>query len=183
MDGCHFGSGLLSSNIIIMLRKEFTELSIFHGLNPEQLDQLATLIEFYSFPKGELIFGQGQATDFIYILLKGEVEIRYKPYDGPILSVARIFVGGVFGWSAVVGHESYTSMAVASTNGEAYRICGQSLHDFCASNPETGVIILEHLASAIAERLQSTHSQILTILGQSMDVEDQCQKRIEENGK
>lgn len=166
-----------------MLRKEFTELSIFSGLNPEQLDQLATLIELYHFSRGDVIFGQGQATDYLYILLNGEVEIRYKPYDGPILSVARIYVGGVFGWSAVVGHDSYTSMAVASQDGEAYRMSGQALKVFCASNPETGVIILEHLAAVIAERLQSTHSQILTILGQSMDVEDQCLRRIEENGK
>jgi CRP/FNR family transcriptional regulator, cyclic AMP receptor protein len=166
-----------------MLRKEFTELSIFHGLNSEQLDQVATLIEVSRFCRGDVIFGQGQATDYLYILLSGEVEIRYKPYDGPILSVARIFVGGVFGWSAVVGHDSYTSMAIAAKDGEAYRISGQALKDFCALNPWTGVIILEHLAGAIAERLQSTHSQILTILGQSMDVEDECLKRIEENGK
>jgi CRP-like cAMP-binding protein len=166
-----------------MLRKEFTELSIFHGLNPEQLDQLATLIEIYQFSRDDVIFGQGQATDFLYILLSGEVEIRYKPYDGPLLSVARIYAGGVFGWSAVVGHESYTSMAVAAQAGEAYRISGQALKDFCAGYPDTGVIILEHLAGAIAERLHSTHAQILTILGQSMDVEDQCLQRIERNGK
>ncbi len=165
-----------------MLRKEFTELSIFHGLNPEQLDQLATLIEIHQFFRDDVIFGQGQATDFLYILLSGEVEIRYKPYDGPLLSVARIYAGGVFGWSAVVGHESYTSMAVAAQAGEAYRISGQALKDFCARYPETGVIILEHLAGAIAERLHSTHAQILTILGQSMDVEEQCLQRIERNG-
>ncbi|MHC1781634.1 MAG: Crp/Fnr family transcriptional regulator [Anaerolineaceae bacterium] len=183
MEVCHCGSKKYSSNINPMLRKEFSELSIFHGLNPEQLDQLASLIELYRFSKDDVIFGQGQATDFLYILLSGEVEIRYKPYDGPILSVARIFIGGVFGWSAVVGHESYTSMAIAARDGEAYRMSGQELKDFCSGNPTTGVIILEHLAGAIAERLQSTHAQILTILGQSMDVEDQCLQRIEQNGK
>lgn len=166
-----------------MLRKEFIERSIFHGLNPEQLDQLATLIEQYRFSRDDVLFGQGQATDFLYILLSGEVEIRYKPYDGPILSVARIFVGDVFGWSAVVGHESYTSMAIAVRDGEAYRMSGKALKDFCARFPDTGVIILEHLAGAIAERLHSTHAQIMTILGQSMDVEDQCLQRIERNGK
>ena len=45
----------------------------------------------------------------------------------------------------------------------------QQLKILCQKHPRTGTLLLEHLADVIAQRLNSTHSQILTILTQGMD--------------
>ena len=127
------------------------------------------MLEPAHFSPEQIIFDQGQRTEYLYILLRGKVEVRFKPYDGPPLTVACIKPGGVFGWSTALNRETYTSSAHATEQCEAYRISGTQLQNFCAQDPGTGKILLERLASVIAERLNNTHTQILTILSQGLD--------------
>jgi CRP-like cAMP-binding protein len=107
--------------------------------------------------------------------------VRFKPYDGPELTVARILPGGVFGWSAAMGHNTYTSGAVATQECEVVRIRGDRLHQLCQDHPEIGVVVLERLAGVIAERLRSTYNQILTILTNGMDLNDEVRRRLMKN--
>ena len=50
-------------------------------------------------------------------------------------------------------------------------IRGSNLQMVCTQYPETGNILLERLASVIAERLRSTHTQVLGMLTQGMDAD------------
>jgi CRP/FNR family cyclic AMP-dependent transcriptional regulator len=164
-----------------MFRQELSQVPIFRGLDEMQLEFLDPFVELCHFSKGQVIFEQGQAATFMYILRLGEVIIQYKPYDAPLLTVTRIEPGGVFGWSAALGRVEYTSGAIAEVNSEAYQLRGEGLSRICAQYPETGVIILGRLASVIAERLQSTHAQILSMLSQGLHGD--CEKRNGSNGK
>lgn len=163
-----------------MFRQQYAHLSIFEGLSGEQIAILSPLLEICNFSQDELIFQQGQDAAYLYILLSGEVIIRYKPYDGPPLTVSRINPGGVFGWSAALGREVYTSAAVAAGPCAAYRVNGQKLQQLCERHPDTGAVLLERLAGVITERLRTTHNQILTILSQGLDLDNgNCSQRNE----
>jgi len=153
-----------------MFRQDPSQFSLFRGLNPQQMAEIERIMELCSIPQGAVIFEQGQSPDYLYILEQGEVLVRYKPYDGPPLTVAHILPGGVFGWSAALGRESYTSGAVAISCITAYRISGTRLQRLCKENPATGSIVLERLADVIAERLNSTHPQIMSILTKGLDL-------------
>jgi CRP/FNR family transcriptional regulator, cyclic AMP receptor protein len=152
-----------------MLKQELVHFPLFQGLSEDQLRLLEPLLEYCSFPVGTTIFDQGAPADCLFFLLVGTVEVIYKPYDGPALPVARITSGGVFGWSAALGRDVYTSAALTAETVEAYRVNGQKLHSLCERYPETGVVILERLASIIADRLSSTHDQILAVLQSGID--------------
>jgi CRP/FNR family transcriptional regulator, cyclic AMP receptor protein len=164
-----------------MFRQELSQVPIFLGFDEMQLEFLDPFVELCHFVKGQVIFEQGQAATFMYILRQGEVIIQYKPYDAPLLTVSRIEPGGVFGWSAALGRVEYTSAAIAVVDSAAYQLRGEGLSRICDLYPETGVVILGRLASVIAERLQSTHSQILSLLSQGLYGD--CEKRIGANGK
>jgi CRP/FNR family transcriptional regulator, cyclic AMP receptor protein len=158
-----------------MFSQDYARLSIFSGLDGDQIRQLSHFIAECQFPKDYVIFEQGRPADRLYILLSGEVNIRYKPYDGPPLLVARIEPGGVFGWSAALRRDIYTSGAETVQESVAYCIRGANLNVLCAQYPQTGKIFLERLASVIVERLSSTHTQVLDILTQGMHPqEDDC---------
>jgi CRP-like cAMP-binding protein len=152
-----------------MLKQDLAHFPLFQGLSDNQLRLLEPLLEYCSFPAGTTIFDQGAPADYLYFLLVGTVEVIYKPYDGPSLPVAKISSGGVFGWSAALGRDVYTSAALTDDPVEAYRVNGQKLHGLCEHYPETGVVILERLASIIADRLSSTHDQILAVLQSGID--------------
>jgi len=159
-----------------MLKQDFSRLTVFQGLNEQQLELLDSMFERVPFEKDVVLFDQGQPARHLYILVSGEVVIRYKPYDGPALVVARIPPGGVFGWSVALSRNIYTSAAVAVTDGAAFRITAQKLHSLCEQYPETGALLMDHFASAIAER-RATHSPILDILSSRMDTSGECIKR------
>jgi CRP/FNR family cyclic AMP-dependent transcriptional regulator len=167
--------------MLLMFRQDLMTLEIFKGLRQEQIELLCPLVDHASFADNQVIFDQGQSADYLYILKDGEVEIRYKPYDGPYLTVARILAGGVFGWSAALHHESYTSAAVSTCRCSALRITGEKLQKLCEAHPETGVIILERLAEVISERLHATHEQVLKLLSGRLGPDLPNQKGIIEN--
>jgi CRP-like cAMP-binding protein len=157
-----------------MFGKEYAKLPIFAGLDDNQIDHLSSYFCECKPRKDVVIFEQGQAADYLYILISGAVEVRYKPYDGPTLTVARIEPGGVFGWSAALRRSVYSSGAIALQDSLACRLRGDRLPEICHRDPATGNILLDRLAGAIAERLSSTHAQVLEILNQAVSTENSC---------
>lgn len=174
---CHYKRKCAFINIGSMFRQDYAQLSIFAGLDGNQISQLSPFMMECSFPRDQVIFDQGKPAEYLYILLSGEVAIHYKPYDGPPLTVARIEPGGVFGWSSALRRDVYTSGAIAVQESLAYRIRGSNLPVICNQHPETGKILLERLAGVIAERLRSTHTHVLGILTQGMDTKGSGTKR------
>ncbi len=153
-----------------MFRQEFSRLSIFKDLSPDDIDKMAPLFDTVCLNRNQVIFEYGMVADYLYILLDGEVVVNFKPYDGPQLIVSRVYAGGVFGWSSLLGRQVYTSEAVAAVDSTAIRIGGDELRTLCEKNPQTGRVILDKLAGVIAEPLHNTHDQIFTLLIQSMEL-------------
>jgi CRP/FNR family cyclic AMP-dependent transcriptional regulator len=147
------------------------EVPLFKGLAPKDIDILSKKFTPESFPEGIVIFNQGDHANRLYILLTGKVSIRFKPHDGEVLNVADLSQGDVFGWSAALGRDVYTSCAVTTSESRTLSIRGRDLQELCLSHPETGVVILEHLAAVIAERLNSTHQKVVQLLWQGVSTE------------
>lgn len=152
-----------------MYRQELARLQIFQGLSPSELELVDSIAEHVHLPRNQTIFEQGQRASHLYILQEGRVVIRFKPYDGPALVVARIEPGGVFGWSAALHRDIYTSGAAAELDSQAFCIPAASLYWLCDQCPETGNVVLQRLAKVVSERLRSTHTPILNILRQGVD--------------
>jgi CRP-like cAMP-binding protein len=146
----------------------FDDLSIFQDLNQEERQVLYPLFLFSLLPAGTILFDQGSPAECLYIVIDGEVVIRYKPEDGPALIVAHVHRDGVAGWSAAIGSPIYTSSAVCVKDSELLCIQNQDLRDLCERRPRIGSLLLERLATVVAERLQNTHSQVMALLEQGM---------------
>ncbi len=141
---------------------------IFGGLNSQQLDVLRPLfipVECFS---GTVLFEQGDPAEYLFLVVSGEVVIRYKPDDGPAITVARVHPGSVVGWSAALGNPAYTSGAVCETYTQMLRVRGYDLRLLCNADPDVGFLILERLAKVIAERLRKGQDQILALLLQGL---------------
>jgi CRP-like cAMP-binding protein len=147
-----------------MLSDDFNRLEIFLGMSTHQQELLSGLFIPYECCNETLIFDQGDLAEFLYIVVAGEVIVSFKPDDGPPIIVARIHPGGVVGWSAALGSRMYTSGAYCNGDTRLLRIRGTDLRKLCEQYPETGVILLDRLAAVIAQRLTSTHDQVLALL-------------------
>lgn len=148
----------------MICQKSIENLFLFEDLDDEAMDLLLPLFHNCGCEQEEIIFEQGDEADFLYILIEGEVSIRFKPDDGQEMVISRISSGGVFGWSAAFGSEFYTSGAYCDSDSELIRVKGADLKMLCEKHPEIGILIIERLAAIVAERLRNTHAQVVSLL-------------------
>lgn len=129
---------------------------------------LMPLFEPFECQVGAVILQQGAPAEYLYLVISGTVEMSFKPYDGSPFTLSYVDKGGLFGWSALVGSEQYSSSAIAVEDVEAYRIRGSALRKFCLEHPEAGVDILERLAEGVSLRWRNAHEQIKSLIVQGM---------------
>jgi CRP-like cAMP-binding protein len=146
----------------------FQRSPFFANLSTRQLALLKPLFMPCRCKEGDLLFEQGDVADGLYLVVRGEVIVRYKPEDGPEIVVARVKPGGIVGWSAALGSRHYTSGAICSADSELLCVRGADLRRLCSQYPETGIVVLERLADVIAERLHSTRNEVVTLLRQGL---------------
>lgn len=163
--GMGFACGLICSKGFVLHR-----MALFNELDKEIMDTLQHLLEPFSCHAGTVVLQQGMPADHIYLIVKGKVEVSYKPYDGSSMTVSLLGKDGLFGWSAVVGSSEYTSTATAIEDLEALRIRGSELRKFCTEHPEAGRQILESLANAVSSRWEDAHEQVKSMLIHGMKV-------------
>ncbi len=147
-----------------MAADSFTDLFLFRGLLPTQLKLLCPLFTSCEFVADTLLFEQGDPAENLFAIVSGEVVVNFKPDDGPTITVARVQPGSIVGWSAALGSRRYTSSAICTTYTQLLRARGDDLRHLCLQHPDTGNILLDRLATIIAERLHSTHDLVLSLL-------------------
>ena len=137
-------------------------------MNKNYADLLKPLFEPYSCIAGTSVIQQGTPADYIYLVLEGNAEVSFKPYDGIPITVSHVGKDGLFGWSALVGSKTYTSSVRAIEALETIRIRGNELRKLCVSHPDAGREILESLATAVSSRWKNAHEQVRAILASGM---------------
>ena len=155
--------------------KTLETVLLFKDLDEYTLQLLEPLFEPFSCAAGTVIFEQGQLARYLYLLLDGAIEIRYKPYDGPPITVTILEKDTIFGWSAAIGNVTYTSGAVCQKDCRAVRIRSSDLHKLYEKEPEAGRVILNLLADSVSSRWDDAQSQIQKLLNKT--VNDKRKKR------
>ena len=143
-------------------------MALFNELDEKIMETLQPLLEPFSCRAGTVVLRQGMPADHIYLIVKGKVEVSYKPYDGSLMTISLLGKDGLFGWSAVVGSSKYTSTATAIEDLEAFRIRGSELRKFCNKHPDEGRKILESLANAVSSRWKDAHAQVKSMIMNGM---------------
>ncbi len=150
--------------VIIMSRDLLKQFPLFDGFSEDQMDFLRPLFVQSECHAGTVLFEQGEPVAYFYLLISGEVAIHFKPEDDEDIVIARIKPGGMIGWSAVIGRRSYTSAAICTEYTELLRVRGSDLQKLCVDHPETGNQFVDRMAEVVAQRLESSHPQVLQLL-------------------
>lgn len=152
-----------------MIETEIARLELFPDVDKARHKLLMHVLSVWNFGSNQVVFKQGQKADMFYILASGKVAIQYKPYDGPEITVSHIEPGGIFGWSAAMGRNNYSSAAISVSESSAYCISHRVMSKIYHEDPETGIILLKTLAEGISKRLHTPCEQVLKVLIQGME--------------
>jgi len=111
----------------------------------KRLSQIGTIINF---PKGELIFQQGEIGGCLYILLKGSVNVVLNSiYDGKEILVSVIKEGNIFGEMALLSNSRRTASIRTTENITCLKINQSEFDEFISYESEFVVKMLTSMAN------------------------------------
>ena len=128
--------------------------AIFRGVEPDAVGAFPRQLQPVQFPRGHVIFTEGEPGGRLYIVLSGKVKIgRYSP-DGRENLLSILGPADMFGELSVFDPGPRTSNATAVTEVRAVAIDRDTVRAWIAKCPA----IAEHLLAVMARRLRHTSS-------------------------
>jgi signal transduction histidine kinase len=110
---------------------ELRSLFLFAGLSDEQLQQLDEASTVVSFQEGDMLFHEGEPSDFWWVLLNGRIELlRRSGHEQPVIALMDrpgLWAGGFRAWTDSVG---YLATARATDAGRVLRVPAAALEEF-----------------------------------------------------
>src|SRR5213078_267181 len=100
------------------------------------------------FGRGEIITRQDSAAHWLYVLARGECEVRIRGEGAAEKLVARICAPNVFGEMGVMTGERRTASVIAATEVECYRIDKDVFKSVLRTRPE----LVETITQVMARR-------------------------------
>jgi CRP/FNR family transcriptional regulator, cyclic AMP receptor protein len=138
------------------------EQPFLKGLSAEHIEKLMAMAGEVRFTADEIIFREGEKSDFFYLLLSGRVALEVRT-SGHTLRVQTLGVGDELGWSSFFEEETRRFQARALVQVQALRFEGARLRKACAEDRELGYALEHRLLQVVSSRLQATLLQLSDI--------------------
>jgi CRP/FNR family transcriptional regulator, cyclic AMP receptor protein len=130
-------------------------VELFRGLNNEQLQRLSDISREEIYNANVPIFEQGAIGDRMYIVSKGQVEVRVRDRSGQSRAALYLGEGQVFGEMALVdnGRRSATLVAV-DDNTVVYSIPSEEFTTLCRTDTAIGYVMMRNIAQDLSFKLR-----------------------------
>jgi small-conductance mechanosensitive channel len=126
-------------------------VALFHTLTDEERHALAPRLRIAPFVRGEAMTRQGAEAHWLYLISRGDAEVRVS-LDGNLSErVATLHAGDFFGEMGMMTGEPRSATVIALSDVECYRVDKDAFHDILRSRPEIAEDISQILAQRRAE--------------------------------
>jgi CRP-like cAMP-binding protein len=129
---------------------------IFQGVEPGAAEALAQSLSAIDFPRGHVIFAEGEPGDRLYIIQSGKVKLGRKSPDGRENLLWIACPSDMFGELSIFDPGPRTSTATTVTEVRAVSMDRPALREWITKRPE----IAEQLLRAVARRLRRTNNML-----------------------
>jgi CRP-like cAMP-binding protein len=138
------------------LSEEMGSVRALRGLGEAHLQKLAALAQPRECPPGAVLFREGDASGFIFVLLSGEVTLEVKAGDRGPAAVYAASPGELLGWSPLLGRHAMTATARAATPCRLAALDVARVEELVQQDPPFGVALLRHIGLVVSDRLSAT---------------------------
>ena len=149
-------------------------IEMLSTLSGEERVRLAEGMRLAPFGRGEIITRQDAAAHWLYVLTRGEVEVKVRGEGGIEKLVTRLAAPNVFGEMGVMTGERRTATISAATEVECYRIDKEVFKVVLRNRPEMAEIISQVMARRRVE---------LAAVRENLDAEAKRRRVKEERNK
>lgn len=130
------------------------EVELFASLEPTELAQLAERLVYAPFARGDVLIRQGETANWLYLLIKGDVDVWYEPEGEPRRFLKTLYGGSVVGEMGLLTGEARRATVSARTDVECYRLDKSVFEQVIRARPE----VVEEIAVTLTAREQELES-------------------------
>jgi len=121
-------------------------VELFQSLTNEESRFLASRLRVAPFMRGEAMTRQGAKAHWLYLITRGDAEVRVS-VDGNLSEhIATLHQGNFFGEMGMMTGEPRSATVIALTDVECYRLDKEAFNDILKQRPEIAEDISEQLA-------------------------------------
>ncbi len=129
---------------------------LFAGFSRNELDDLASFVRPRRYPKGSIIFHQGDPGTTLYLIETGEVKLMVTADSGKKVTLALLGPGTFFGELSLLDGGPRSANAVARVDCKLGVLDQERLIRFLAEHPPATASLL----SVVTRRLRRTTDQV-----------------------
>ena len=133
---------------------------IFQGVEPSAVAALVKELQPVDFPRGHVIFNEGEPGDRLYIIVSGKVKLGRRSPDGRENLLTIMGPSDMFGELSIFDPGPRTSTATTVTEVRAVSMDRDALKAWIDQRPE----IAEQLLRVLARRLRRTNNNLADLI-------------------
>ncbi|MDV3207522.1 MAG: Crp/Fnr family transcriptional regulator [Rhodococcus ruber] len=133
---------------------------IFQGVEPSAVAALVKELQPVDFPRGHVIFNEGEPGDRLYIIVSGKVKLGRRSPDGRENLLTIMGPSDMFGELSIFDPGPRTSTATTVTEVRAVSMDRDALKAWIDQRPEVSKALL----AALAQRLRRTNAHLADLV-------------------
>ena len=142
------------------------EGGLFKGLAPDECEAFVSHCQKKVYSDQTVLFKEmGEATS-LYLLIGGEVELRFAmptEKEGGVLAIRK--PGDTIGWSSLVPPYQYLFSGICKGEATVLEINRETMQALFATNYHLGYIFMRNIAALSGDRLLRVQDKLAKILG------------------
>lgn len=126
-----------------------------HNLDPHYVQKLEALALEAFFVPDQVIFHEGDANGYFYLIVSGSVVLEILGPAGHV-EIQTLRAGDAMGWSSLLNTSRKHFQARALTRVTAAALDAAELRRLCEQEPRFGYAIMKRLLEVVTERLYAS---------------------------
>jgi len=149
-----------------MINIDFLDkVQIFQGLNHEQLAKILEFCEQAEFEAGSKLFKQGEEAVDLWIVIEGQVDLRYDAAGNSASqanTISSISKAGALGWSSFTSPNKYRLSGVCADKPcKLIKVKRQGLRQLFETDPAMGYAVISNVAAVVATRFHEFQEEFV----------------------
>ncbi len=142
----------------VELAKEFP---LFSRFTEKELKEISNYLDYRVFPKGSVLFEEGDPGDKVFFIVKGRVGLYRPDPFGNLVKVAVSEEGTPLGELSFFSNRFHSSQGVALKETHALILTKDGYEKLKSEDPQLAIKLLEEIAKVIAERLKEMNKKFV----------------------
>lgn len=150
------------------IQEIITQAPFFDALETAEIKNLCEFMDCYTIRRGGLLIREGDAGDFLLIILTGTVNVTKNREDGGHRVLATVGPGATVGEMAIVDNGIRFASCIANEEVDFAVLDRDALNAILHEDPQLGNKLLLMLLTLMTKRLRETGSRLVPHLGEAI---------------